>query len=151
MMPAREAIITQSGGRPCAPANAVAVRRREAVYPGTPVEIGAVRANLRSLLDGCWVADDVILCVCELATNAVRHSKSGAPGGRFVVRAEVHKGGYVRVEVEDQGGEWTRCHESGEYERGHGLDIVAALASDWGIDGDETGRMVWFRLDWPTH
>jgi serine/threonine-protein kinase RsbW len=149
MTPAREAIITQPGRRPCASADAAAVQRVEAVYPGAPVEIGAVRADMRSLLDGCWAADDAILCVCELATNAVRHSQSGAPGGCFVVRAEVHEGGYVWAEVEDQGGEWTRCAESGEDERGHGLDIVAALASDSGIDGDEAGRVAWFRIDWP--
>ena len=31
----------------------------------------------------------------------------------------------------------------------HGLDIVRALATDWGIDGDHTTRTIWARFDWP--
>jgi serine/threonine-protein kinase RsbW len=138
------------------PAGASPVRRSEAAYPGITAEIGAVRAALRPLLEGGPLADDVILCVCELATNAVLHSRSGAPGGRFTVRAEIHGDEYVWVEVEDQGGTWSGKEDatsSGcarpEDQRGHGLDIVAALASDWGIDGDRTGRLAWFRIDWP--
>jgi DNA-binding GntR family transcriptional regulator len=106
-------------------------------------------------MDGFPLADDVILCVCELATNAVRHSRSSRTGGRFVVRAEVHGGEYVWAEVEDQGGTWpgtdgaAGCAENEDEQRGHGLDIVAALASAWGIDGSRTGRVVWFRIDWP--
>jgi hypothetical protein len=44
-------------------------------YPGTTGHISAVRDGLRALLHGCPMADDVILCASELATNA------GAPRG----------------------------------------------------------------------
>jgi anti-sigma regulatory factor (Ser/Thr protein kinase) len=153
MTPAQEVITAQPGREP-SPA-CPHVRRAEVVYPGATVEIGGVRAAMRSLLDGFPLVDDVILCVCELATNAVRHSRSGGPGGRFVVRTEIHDGEYVWAEVEDQGGTWpgkaegTACAESEDDQRGHGLDIVAALASEWGIDGDRTSRVAWFRIDWP--
>jgi hypothetical protein len=30
----------------------------------------------------------------------------------------------------------------------HGLDIVCALASECGIDGDQHGRTIWARFDW---
>jgi hypothetical protein len=48
-----------------------------------------------------------------------------------------------------RGGLWTTT--GGRVgERGHGLDIVREIASDWGRDGDPvTGWVVWFRLDWP--
>ena len=46
-----------------------------------------------------------MLCVSELATNAVLHSASRNPGGTFTVRAAVFDG-CVRIEVEDNGGAW---------------------------------------------
>src|SRR6266704_710975 len=53
------------------------------VYPGTTSHIRAVRSDVRDLLADCPVADDAILCASELATNAVRHSRSGVSGGTF--------------------------------------------------------------------
>jgi serine/threonine-protein kinase RsbW len=68
------------------------------VFPGTTKHIRAVRSDLRDLLVDCPAADDVILCVSELATNAVRHSRSGLPGGTFTVQAAVIPGTRVRIE-----------------------------------------------------
>ncbi|MDQ2873687.1 MAG: ATP-binding protein [Actinomycetota bacterium] len=116
-------------------------------YAGDPKEISAVRADLRALLDGCPVGDEVILCASELAANAVRHSHSRLPGGYFTLRAKVSPGDFVRIEVEDGGGPWIEVGR--DPDRGHGLDIIRALASDWGIDGDRYGRVVWALLTWP--
>jgi hypothetical protein len=33
--------------------------------------------------------------------------------------------------------------------RYHGLDIVRAVADEWGIDGDNTTRSIWARFDCP--
>jgi hypothetical protein len=33
--------------------------------------------------------------------------------------------------------------------RHHGLDIVRAVADEWGIDGDHTSRTIWVRFDCP--
>ena len=78
----------------------------------------------------------------------MRHSRSRLPGGRFAVRAEIHPGDYAWIEVEDNGGTWTE--PARDPSRAHGLDIVRALAADWGIDGDPvTGWVVWARFDWP--
>ena len=49
-------------------------------YPGTPEQVGAARADLRSLLQGCPLADVILLCASELATNAVLHSHSRLAG-----------------------------------------------------------------------
>jgi hypothetical protein len=121
-------------------------------YPGRPEQVQRVRADLGAILDGCPIADETILVASELAANAVTHSASGQPGGRFIVRAAVCPGDHVRVEVEDQGGTWADHHPRDD--RHHGLDIVQAIAGDgnWGIDGDATlGRVASARLDWPGH
>jgi DNA-binding XRE family transcriptional regulator len=116
-------------------------------YLGNSDQIQAVRADLRGLLGGCPITDDVILCASELAANAALHTHSGLPGGQFTVRATLSPGEHVRVEVEDQGASWTSGAR--DPERGHGLDIIHALAADWGIDGDYRTRTVWARLGWP--
>ncbi|MGH3219631.1 MAG: ATP-binding protein [Streptosporangiaceae bacterium] len=126
----------------------LALRTTGVTYPGRPEQISAARADLRTLLDGCPMADDVLVCVSELATNAVLHSDSRLAGGTFTVRGKSSLGDYFWVEVEDNGGPWTPA--AADPERGHGLDIIRALADDWGIDGDRCGRTVWARFDWPS-
>src|SRR5262249_42658787 len=76
------------------------------------------------------MADEVILCVSELAANAALHSRSGLPGGTFTVRARINPGDHAQIEVEDQGGPWTPGGSDSEGH--HGLAIVRALATDWG-------------------
>jgi anti-sigma regulatory factor (Ser/Thr protein kinase) len=93
------------------------------------------------------MADDVILCVSELAANAALHSRSRLPGGTFTVRAMISPGQHARIEVEDDGGSWIPALS--EPTQHHGLDIVRSLASDWGIDGDHASRTIWARFDWP--
>lgn len=118
-------------------------------YPGEPRQARTVRADLLAALHGCPIADDCVLIASELAANAATHSRSGIPGGLFTLRSRISPGDYVWIEIEDQGGPWTApAHHDG---RPHGLDIVARLAGtgNWGIDGDEGGRTVWVRLDWP--
>ncbi len=126
---------------------ALALRACARTYPGSPEQISAVRAALRELLDGCPIADDAILCASELAANAALHSDSRKRGGQFTVRAEIRPGDYVWIQVEDNGGPW--IEPAKEQCRGHGLDVIRALTSDWGIHGDHTGRTVWARFDWP--
>jgi serine/threonine-protein kinase RsbW len=119
---------------------------REQVLSAHPRQVGAARAFLATVLDGCPAADDAILCISELASNAVLHSASRSPGGTFTVRAAMFDD-HVRVEVEDNGGSWEdRLHHDG---RPHGLDIVRELASDCGRHGSPlTGWVAWARLEW---
>ncbi|MFF2010740.1 ATP-binding protein [Streptomyces sp. NPDC058195] len=90
-------------------------------------------------------ADDVVLCVSELATNALLH---GVPPGRgFRLRLSLDPGdGVLRVEVHDSGdgevrlpGAWA---DSGA-ESGRGLLMVATLADTWGVGERNPGKVVW--------
>ena len=116
-------------------------------YPGRIEHIRIVRADLRAVLHGCPMADDVILCTSELAANATIHSRSQLPGGTFTVRVKISPGDYAWIEVEDDGG--PKSPELRDARGHHGLDIVRALATDWGISGDHTVRTIWARFDWP--
>ena len=113
-------------------------------FSAAPAQVAQARHFLASLLGTSALRDDAVLCLSEVATNAVRHSASRHPGGTFEVRATVVGGG-LRVEVSDAGGPWPGEPEPG-VEPGHGLAIVAALASRWGIDGDDGARTVWFEI-----
>jgi anti-sigma regulatory factor (Ser/Thr protein kinase) len=125
----------------------LALRTSTVTYPGSAENISAVRVNLRLLLRGCPIADEVILCASELAANAALHSRSRLPGGTFTVLTRISPGDHVQIEVEDGGGPWTTG--ASDTAGHHGLDIVIALATDWGIDGDDTTRTIWARFDWP--
>ena len=125
----------------------LALRTSTVTYPGRIEHISVVRADLRPLLRDCPIADEVILCTSELAANAALHSRSSLPGGTFTVRARISPGDHAQIEVEDGGGPWTTgTRDTAGH---HGLDIVRALATAWGIDGDHTTRVIWARFDWP--
>src|SRR5215468_7418191 len=119
-----------------------------ATYPGSPEHVRQVRADAQGLLAGCPAADEVILCLSELAANAVLHSDSRRPGGTFTIRIESCPGAYIRIEVEDDGGPWLApAPDSGS---GRGLDIIRALAAEWGVATSPARRAVWARFDWPS-
>lgn len=124
----------------------IAAPRCSRSYPGRAEHAGAVRRFVADELAGSPVQDDAVLCVSELAANAIVHSRSGLPGGQFEVRIFRHPAGHVRVEVTDQGGLWAP-DPGGRENHGRGLLIVSRLANDWGIVGDgQTGRTAWFEL-----
>jgi hypothetical protein len=117
---------------------------REQVFPAHPRQVGAARAFLAAVLDGCPAADDAILCLSELVSNAVLHSASRQPEGTFTVYAEVSDD-CIWIGVKDNGGDWEEIpHGDG---RPHGLDIVRELAADSGREGSAlTGWVVWAKL-----
>jgi anti-sigma regulatory factor (Ser/Thr protein kinase) len=86
--------------------------------------------------------DDALLCVSELATNALLH---GVPPGRgFRLRLALHPDGVLRVEVHDSGpGELRYGDTSPESEHGRGLLLVTLLADKWGVEAREPGKVVW--------
>ncbi|MFD5620895.1 ATP-binding protein [Streptomyces yangpuensis] len=87
--------------------------------------------------------DEVLLCVSELATNALLHGIPPCRGYRLrMLRFE----GVVRVEVHDSGGGRPRIgrgNRSAEGGRGL-LLLVAAVADRWGIVARvPPGKAVW--------
>jgi len=127
----------------------VMVLARSCAYAGRSDQIAEARRFLSAILDGCPAADDAVLCLSELATNATLHSNSGKPGGHFTVHAQIHDD-RLRVEVQDEGGPWTLPVRRRDGQHGHGLLIVSQLTSGWGRSGNsETGWTVWYEMAWP--
>lgn len=127
---------------------AAPVTSQTRIFDGLPAEIRNVRDFVGELVDGCPLADDVVLLSSELATNAVLHSASGADG-TFCLSV-LAESGLIRVEVHDLGSTTTPtvrrpCQPD---ESGAGLSIVEMIADRWGSHGGQCGRVVWFEMDW---
>jgi hypothetical protein len=119
----------------------------ERAYPGTIDQPRQVRADLAKIADGFPEIDNLLLLASELATNAILRIQSGHPDREFTVRATFYRDDYAWVEVIDVGGAWTRDKHDDEH--GRGLAVVAAIAGadNWGIEGDVSARVMWFRLE----
>ncbi|AEN12575.1 MULTISPECIES: ATP-binding protein [unclassified Streptomyces] len=85
--------------------------------------------------------DDVLLCVTELATNALVH---GVPPGRGF-KVGITWGEGLRIEVHDSGGGRVRPAADlfPDAEGGRGLVLVGALADAWGVGERDPGKIVW--------
>jgi serine/threonine-protein kinase RsbW len=113
-------------------------------FPAAAAQIGEARRFLAGILDDLPAADDAVLCLSELATNATVHSRS-RDDGHFTVRVERHDQ-HLRVAVRDQGGPWSQPTAPND-QHGRGLLIVSSLATTWGRDGHPTtGWTVWFEI-----
>ncbi|KAB8197662.1 ATP-binding protein [Nonomuraea phyllanthi] len=116
-------------------------------FPGTRAQISEARQFVTSYLGDRPETDTAQLVVSELATNAIRHTRSGLPGGRFGVT--VHAGiDLLIIAVLDEGSPSVPhlCQAEDEEQSGRGLHLVETLTTRWGIHGDETGRTVWALL-----
>jgi anti-sigma regulatory factor (Ser/Thr protein kinase) len=119
-------------------------------FAGTPEAVGQARRFVAGVLgEDCPRLGEVLLLVSEIATNAVRHTASGAPGGWFDLTVSVTSG-LVRVTVTDRGSasEPRVRHggKPGEPEGGRGLLLVEQLADKWGSAGGRKRRVVWFEM-----
>ncbi|WP_207930422.1 ATP-binding protein [Streptomyces hainanensis] len=119
-------------------------RHREELFNRHPTAVRRARDFAAATLCLWQVADradDVRLCVSELATNALR----AAPAGRgFLVRLDLadHR---LRVEVHDSGDGQPRLHNPTDTDDGgRGLFLVSQLADDWGVTArNGPGKLVW--------
>ncbi|MEU6216576.1 ATP-binding protein [Streptomyces sp. NPDC047022] len=116
--------------------------------------VPAARLFARETLTGWGLAeaergDDVLLCVSELATNALLH---GVPPGRQFRVFLRYDGRVLRVEVHDSGPGTPRvADQADENERGRGLLLVSALADKWGVGERELGKVVWCEFAFAPH
>ncbi|WP_432186205.1 ATP-binding protein [Streptomyces sp. Tue6028] len=122
--------------------------------PHGPAGVGEARHRMRDQLSTGGVADsvidDAVLILSELLSNACRHGRplGDALTGDGDVRAawRVDTSGRLVVEVTDGGGP-TRpvpATPSVTARGGRGLNIISALAKDWGVRDDVRGEVtVW--------
>ena len=125
-----------------------AVPLAELHLSGLPACVAQARdetvAALGDLVDE-HVADRVLLLVSELVTNAVTHAHTAvlvqvwAVGGQ--VQVHVHDGVFPYRQLQ-------RCATLG-VGRGWGLRLVDTLATRWGVQGEPTGKYVWFHVAVP--
>ncbi len=90
------------------------------VFPGLPEEVPPCSSLRRVPARGSGgPVQDAILIVSELATNAVRHTRSGVEGGWFLVVVGLGDD-LVRIQVVDQGGDRVPhlCHATSHEEGG---------------------------------
>jgi serine/threonine-protein kinase RsbW len=110
------------------------------VLPGVAGHVAGVRRWAQAIA-AAWgaAAADTGLVVSELVTNAIRHTRSGRPGGTIIVAVAGGRDG-VTVHVHDQGtasGQMPRPRPArapfGQpTEGGRGLPIVIAVSAQWG-------------------
>jgi anti-sigma regulatory factor (Ser/Thr protein kinase) len=96
---------------------------------------------------GCdGVTDNILLVADELVANAVEHG-SPEPASNIEIGIVPTQRG-VRVEVHDHVHETPNlpavaATSTSEETTGHGLQIVAELATAWGVDDEPDGKVVW--------
>ncbi|WP_436738488.1 ATP-binding protein [Streptomyces sp. BBFR102] len=82
------------------------------------------------------LADDIVVTVSELVTNAIEHGE-----GTVTLRARLTDG-KVLIEVGDESPAPARLRTPTDDEvRGRGLFLVSVLAHDWGVRDE--GRTTW--------
>ncbi|KOX14572.1 ATP-binding protein [Nocardiopsis sp. NRRL B-16309] len=142
-------------GRPPVP-----FTKRHWEFPGEPASVPLARA----FLDTCAATRDsefryvFALLGTELATNAIRHSRSGEEGQTFVLRVTRGPNGLTLVCRDSGTPSRAAAGEDGPLsagalagdqltaENGRGLALVDSFASAWGDNGHPSIRKVWFHL-----
>ena len=95
-----------------------------------------------------WGDDEFVenaeIIASELATNAVKHARSP-----FRV-ALAPSADTIRISVRDASfAPPVRLHPDGVLVGGRGVQLVAALARDWGVRDEADGKTVWAELARP--
>ena len=116
----------------------------QAAFPAELASAPAARRFVTSALRS-WHCDALVeptqLLVSELVVNAVLHA-----GSPVTVRVEL-RDARVRVEVADASPAALEVRPVDPASvTGRGLLIVDALASAWGVDPTDDGKIVWFEL-----
>ncbi|AKH82787.1 6-phosphofructokinase [Streptomyces sp. CNQ-509] len=112
-------------------------------FPRSAAAVGRARTFVAGCISGCAPeqANDIRVCVSELATNALQHTPIGR---RFLVQI-MCSDNVVRIEVHDASTNIPRlCTPADTDDRGRALLLVSAFADDWGVsDRTGPGKVVW--------
>ncbi|MET9469571.1 ATP-binding protein [Streptomyces sp. NPDC006544] len=108
----------------------------------TPAAVPLARRAVREHL-GAGAPPDAELCVSELLTNALAHLGEGTP----VTLRITGRAARTRVELTDPDPrEPVRRQAADADESGRGLALLAAVALEWGVRPEGTGKTVWCEL-----
>ncbi|MET8623785.1 ATP-binding protein [Kitasatospora sp. NPDC004669] len=122
----------------------------------SPEEVGQIRRSVVPLLTAALTltpeeAEDLELMVSELVTNGWLYGCRRREGSKLGFRADVAKGGRLRVEVTDPAAPGVRVQRRrGASEGGRGLLIISRLAKEHGSERNwEAGgtRTSWFEME----
>jgi serine/threonine-protein kinase RsbW len=121
------------------PDDRVLIWRRS--FPGLAEHVRQAREFAGFLLADLPRVDDAVLVVSEFAANALRHTASSRPGGRYLLEVRRWRDG-GSVALTDEGShKIPRVPEPDDLsECGRGLQTVSALATEWHWSGDRRGR-----------
>lgn len=122
--------------------------RESMTVAGRADRVRVARAFVGGVLGpGHPCGDDAVLLVSELFGNSVRHSGSGAAGETVTVAVRATDR-VVRVEVTDRSDPGVpELRPAGrDAEGGHGLQLVAGLATRWGWRRCGGRTVTWFEL-----
>jgi anti-sigma regulatory factor (Ser/Thr protein kinase) len=113
-----------------------------------PVMIRMARQALRRWLDErrCTNAEDAMLVLSELVTNAIVHARAGCTVG-----VQYHDD-LLRLDVRDPSPAPPTIGAAGPDDiGGRGLRLVAAIAQAWGWEPTAGGKRVWADIVAPAH
>jgi hypothetical protein len=97
-----------------------------------------VCGRLREMGHAEALVEDAALVLSELANNAVLHARSA-----FSVAVQIEDSA-LRVAIED--GSPLDAGATLPAQRGHGLGVIDALATRWGVERKSDGKVVWAEL-----
>lgn len=116
----------------------------EVTLPGAPSSVPTARRFVESTLSSwgrpeqSWTA---ALLVSELSANCTLHART-----EFTVRVELQEE-QVRLQVTDGSLRAPAVRDYGTTATtGRGLQLVAELSNDWGVDLHDDGKTVWVLL-----
>ena len=111
----------------------------ELAVGASAASVGQARDDLRAQLEDwrCGNIDDVALVFSELATNAVRHSRSASTA---VITYGVDE---IRLAVHDTSHSIPRVAPTSSTPGGYGLVIVDRVSERWGWEQTAAGKTVW--------
>jgi anti-sigma regulatory factor (Ser/Thr protein kinase) len=117
----------------------------EAQFPAIRTSVPSARRFVSDTILGIpgEICDTLALIASELASNCVRHA-----GSAFEIRIE-QLPDRIHIEVEDDGGGDPVVQSPHPSDTsGRGLQIVSALADDWGVipKPDAVGKTVWVTI-----
>lgn len=118
--------------------------------PARAASVSRARQLVRAAATGSMPRDVVEaaeLLVSELASNAVIHA-----GTMIEVEVLVEAGEGIEVSVADGSPHSpVRREYDAEAATGRGVRLLDELSSDWGVEVDDSGKRVWFRLQSGPH